>query len=447
VIRALPELKTIGLSGNKCTDDNAINKLFNWRIKLLMLLPELHQKWCSLRMLDEEEITVDEIVQAWKDSKQDTHESKNFRFQVLLLRQIPKDKDPHVLTELNFANSGLDNVDLSNYIQLNKLSLRNNAIKSLDDANFSALKELQGLDLRDNHLKDLDSVAVHLKDLPKMRLLFLEGNPCYPLEEKDPEIRRKFLSKMLHHVDIRLLPFTALNGKRVTINEKCSALKKNKTAENVEEIRLELAFKEKGVEANHTYLDLTGYGFYEINGLHLKTPKLTHLNLSNNNLKILDPTFFKSMPTLTYLDLSNNSLWSLKDIMEYIAPCTTLETLFLINSTKDKKQSSIPKDYAFKVCKILRFLMFVDGLKNPFGTIAQRKKMHKGITRMVLREAAAAQNANLNFSKDSEDIKQLAKSDNLSDMYKKEEYSSSSTTDWDSLYKPPNPKESGKDEN
>lgn len=82
LVRMLPQLTTLGLGNNKCTDSK------NWRHKLLVQLPELHQRYCALRKLDDEDITVEEIVEAWKATKDTTVESKNFRFHVMTFLKV-----------------------------------------------------------------------------------------------------------------------------------------------------------------------------------------------------------------------------------------------------------------------------------------------------------------------------------------------------------------------
>jgi len=81
----------------------------------------------------------------------------------------------------------------------------------------------------------------------------------------------------------------------------------------------------------------------------------------------LELEVFTKLP-LVYIDISNNTLPSFAHIMDAISNCKSLETLVMANSTKTKDTSN-PRDYAFKVCKQLRNVLTVDGLKNPFGTM------------------------------------------------------------------------------
>ena len=62
LVRALPKLESISISGNRFSDGSQKN----WRQKFLSLYSELSYKRCSLKILDEESITLEEIVAAWK---------------------------------------------------------------------------------------------------------------------------------------------------------------------------------------------------------------------------------------------------------------------------------------------------------------------------------------------------------------------------------------------
>jgi hypothetical protein len=59
-------------------------------VKLLSLLPELHQKHCALRKIDDTEIQVEEVVEAWKLSKDSSVDPKNFRFHVITYLKVKK---------------------------------------------------------------------------------------------------------------------------------------------------------------------------------------------------------------------------------------------------------------------------------------------------------------------------------------------------------------------
>eukprot|EP00027_Filamoeba_sp_ATCC50430_P016759 CAMPEP_0168569714 /NCGR_PEP_ID=MMETSP0413-20121227/16321_1 /TAXON_ID=136452 /ORGANISM="Filamoeba nolandi, Strain NC-AS-23-1" /LENGTH=833 /DNA_ID=CAMNT_0008602261 /DNA_START=610 /DNA_END=3111 /DNA_ORIENTATION=- len=387
VAKNLPNLATIGLSGNKFSENK------NWRVKFLSLMPELHQSHHTLRMIDETEISVDELVEAWKTFSKDSSQeaTKNFRFQVLLLTKIPPDVEASNIEELDFSNCGLGFVDMSPYTKLVKLSLKNNEFKSLDDCRLSNLTGLKGLDLSNNKLKDVEHTAMALRELKTLTILFLDNNPCFP--QNDNENRVKFLTKYLQYFDPATMPLKFLNGQKISVQEKCQALKKVKNFNaNIETVRLELVIKELNAKPGDTYLDLSNCEFASISGLHQHVPKLTHLNLSNNQLKNLESEVFSNLPNLCHLDLSNNNLQGLQQILNILQHCKQLDTLVLLNATKSK-ETALPREYAFKVCKALRQLTSVDGLKNPFGTIApnrNKKKISRIPTVMKLADGLVA---------------------------------------------------------
>eukprot|EP01114_Cavostelium_apophysatum_P010445 TRINITY_DN2416_c0_g1_i11.p1 TRINITY_DN2416_c0_g1~~TRINITY_DN2416_c0_g1_i11.p1 ORF type:complete len:2801 (+),score=908.52 TRINITY_DN2416_c0_g1_i11:43-8445(+) len=371
LVRSLTNLKTLGFGGNKCTEGK------NWRQKLLVQLPELHEKHQELKMIDESEITVEEIVQAWKSSSaSNKEESRNFRFQVLSLLKIPRSafNDPSGLEELDFSNSGLSHVDLSKYPNLLQLSLAKNQLKSLEGSHVQDLLELRALDLSENALKDIDEVCGSLQNLKSLKILLLNGNPCFSVNDSENRIR--FLSKMYQYFEPLNYPLKTLSGQKLTVQEKCAAMKRIKTyVQSVESIRLELAISELNAHPTDTYLDLSNFEFSSISGIHNKFSRLTQLNLSRNQIKNLEVETFRGLPHLTKLDLSNNAISGLKEILNALIHCKSLEILVLIHSTGNK-ETAIPREYAFKVCKELRSLSHVDGLKNPFGQGTVSKKKH-----------------------------------------------------------------------
>lgn len=77
---------------------------------------------------------------------------------------------------------------------------------------------LLALDLSNNKLKDLDEVVNVIRDLKKLRVLFLDNNPCYPSD--DPDIRVKLLAKLYVYFDPLDFPIKNLGGKKLTVIEK-----------------------------------------------------------------------------------------------------------------------------------------------------------------------------------------------------------------------------------
>jgi Leucine-rich repeat (LRR) protein len=80
MITVIPSLVSVGLKGNPLCEKQG------WRAKLLSLLPQLHEGYCELRLIDNEEITVLDIVKNWKGSS-DTQPDRT-RFQVIKLFKV-----------------------------------------------------------------------------------------------------------------------------------------------------------------------------------------------------------------------------------------------------------------------------------------------------------------------------------------------------------------------
>jgi Leucine-rich repeat (LRR) protein len=103
------------------------------RHRLLKKLPELHERHCALRVLDDIEIQAREIIEAWKSTvgRSGKECTQNFRFKVLLLRNLPQDGDMATVTTLDLSGCELDFADLSSFASLQRLNLACNNISSL----------------------------------------------------------------------------------------------------------------------------------------------------------------------------------------------------------------------------------------------------------------------------------------------------------------------------
>lgn len=341
----------------------------------MVLLPELHKRRSMFRMIDDDPISVDELIDAWKVVKGKDEDARHFRFHILMLTKIPL-SEPAMVQELDFSSCGLSTVDLSKYINLIKLSLANNNFTSLiKTVNFGSLEKLRGFDMSHNDVKDLDEIVALVRGIPNLQVLMTYGNPCF--ESGDPDtIRIDFLAKVFTFVQPQKLALVYLNGKRVTTREKCSALTKTKTIlskEAIEAIRLEMAIKEMNAKSDDTEIDLSNFDFVSLTMLNKRMPHLTTLNLSNNRLQSLEADVIKGLPNLTHLDISHNQISSLKEIVEVLKGCPNLESVVLLLSTQGK-ETAVVKDYAFDLFKKLKGLVTVDGMKNPFGTVANRRE-------------------------------------------------------------------------
>jgi len=222
----------------------------------------------------------------------------------------------------------------------------------------------------------------------------------------------------------------------------------------VEATRLQLCLLEKNAQPDHTIIDMSGCEFTTLIGLQDRLPKLPHLNLSNNLLKSLEMEVFKGLPFLNFLDISNNNLPNLQHITDVLNGLPSLEILVMVNATKSK-ETALPREYAFKVCKVLRNLLTVDGLKNPFGTLALRKpaqlkriptsmKLAETQPQPEISESAPGQNLLRYDEQEPRDRPQSTYMFDVASIYKDIQVGQAS---WDILYKPQAPSEAPAENN
>jgi Leucine-rich repeat (LRR) protein len=173
LVSNLPRLATLGVAGNPwATRDKS-----GYRHALLQLMPQLAERECALKVIDEERIGADEIIAASKASKLVTTDKHLVRFQVLMLTRVPSGYRPSDITELNLSKAQLDTVDLGACPLLVKLSLARNELKSLKSANLHRLVRLRALDVSHNQLKDVTEFAAVLALLPRLAVLLWVQNP------------------------------------------------------------------------------------------------------------------------------------------------------------------------------------------------------------------------------------------------------------------------------
>jgi len=157
---------------------NPITKSKTYRTKMLALLTRLRTIQCSLRVLDYE-ISVEERVRAWKKAGGSKDEIESFRSAIVLYQRIPKSIDKAQLKTLDLANANFSTIDLSPFLHLEVLLLKNNVLKSVTGTNLEALKYLRVLDLRNNKLTNMEEIPQMIENgnFPQLSSLGLEGNP------------------------------------------------------------------------------------------------------------------------------------------------------------------------------------------------------------------------------------------------------------------------------
>ena len=313
LVGALPRLATLGVAGNPWALSGAAKKAGH-RHALLQLLPQLAERPCALRVLDDERLAADEIVAAQRASKLASVEQANLRFQVLMLTRVPVGYRPADLTELNLGKAQLSTVDLSACPRLVKLSLAHNSLKSLKTSNLHRLHRLRALDISENALKDLAEFAALLAHLPRLALLLWAGNPIAgtpaalppsaapvnphakvrgahavlpvagTLTSTQRAARVALLAKLaarkagFNHaeaagaapvvvktregvvIDVAAVPLALIDGRRVGVAERAEAMRADKRFKkaHVEAARLDIALRRAGERrASVTVLDLS----------------------------------------------------------------------------------------------------------------------------------------------------------------------------------------------
>jgi len=239
IANCIPSLVSIGIGGNKCTSAK------NYRAKFLAQLPQLHESRCSLSIIDNDPITIEEICSAWKAPSSTSSREKFFH--VLLLRKIPDHVPFSEVRELDLSQCGLESMDLSNFTSLEKLSLRDNSFDASNlmstspssplslcicclpqlikrfpsGSQVTKLQRLSGLDLSCNNVCDFNTWVTVARSLPKLEHFLCDGNPSFPSNE--PLLRINLISKLPYMKQLGA-PLKFLNGFEISVSERVGSL-------------------------------------------------------------------------------------------------------------------------------------------------------------------------------------------------------------------------------
>jgi Leucine-rich repeat (LRR) protein len=196
LINKFPILEIIALR------ENPVMKNLSDRLALISFIPKLREATAMLRVIDTE-ISVDERVEAWKKNGGSKEEVELMRSKALYFLRTPADVIPSQLTGLDMSYGGLSHISLSDFLNLEFLSLKQNYIKSINDLEgIQLLNKLKMLDLRKNLLSKLEEIPPLLQKLPNLKSIGLKGNKF--CENKN--WRQKLLSQMpeLHETQTEL---------------------------------------------------------------------------------------------------------------------------------------------------------------------------------------------------------------------------------------------------
>ncbi|KAJ3431570.1 protein phosphatase 1 regulatory subunit sds22-related [Anaeramoeba flamelloides] len=382
LVKQLPNLVSIGLNKNqfniqsqkKKKNKNQKMKLI-YRQDFLNLLTFLINPVVPLKQLDGDSITLEElsivIKRQLSDKEWKKFDFEKYKFQINLNRRLPVNKKKEKFKEINLENCQLTTIQLSPYINLVKLSLRNNTLtdKNISADDFKSLKKLIGLDFRDNKIKKLQTFSEIVNALPKLKYFFIEGNPCYTSDKEQNRI--KFISS----TESIMKPGSKLeyfNGKPIELKTVCNAIttlrkqkKKNiaKLSLELEDTRLSLIIEKLEIDPNIKSIKLRNFDLQIIQRVSIFS-NIIELNLSNNSITTLEGQGLENLNKLRSLNICNNEITSYSNLINSLVEFRFVKYLYIQNATATSELQN-PNSYYADVCKILRGLSHVDNKSNP----------------------------------------------------------------------------------
>eukprot|EP00762_Andalucia_godoyi_P000547 ANDGO_05240.mRNA.1 Leucine-rich repeats and immunoglobulin-like domains protein sma-10 len=367
VTKYLPSLQALGVSGN-----NFKSKSF--REEVIRAIPALREVNCSIYLLDDDEITVDEMVSALNTGSKGLKikgDLEKFRFEATVFRRTSRSLAPAEVTALDLSDCKISYLDLKAFTGLKKLSLRNNRVRSkhLVQAGFRSLVHLEALDIGDNLVEDMRVCAEIADFLPKLNMIFINGNPGY-IQSGTKEIHRRvrFLARMSQTANVGA-PLRILNGRDISPHERCEAVRSLRSPLELEELRMRLIIEEKDlIFKSSENIDISQCRLQIITPL-MAFKQITVLDLSSNFLSTLQHQGLRFLPNLRVLSVEKNRLGSMEETMDELQQCHQLRILFL-NKAGPFFQS--PENYSQIVFERLRGLESLDDITNPMPLTKQQ---------------------------------------------------------------------------
>lgn len=234
----------------------------------------------------------------------------------------------------------VDELDFARLPRLRTLLLANNNLEYVSEMAFHNSTQLQVLDLSYNKLDRLGERT--FEGLVRLELLNLEGNLLNDLPETIFERAR---IQMLENINLaknlfEVAPLKSLQRQYFFVSSVDLSHNKLKDIPADDSImvnikNLDLSFNPLSPEAVTNVLgepktvrelNLAGTGITEV--ANLETPFLNYLNLSYNNISMLDEKVFERTTLLETLDLSNNEI---SDISNYSKIWDMLHNLQKLN--------------------------------------------------------------------------------------------------------------------
>jgi Leucine-rich repeat (LRR) protein len=385
LIRSNPLLESIGLKLANYKDNNFYRQNTNYRDLIIKNVPSLRNEYSRFWEIDEKEISIEEIENNWPDPPKLSSDEQSssiaqekeyaalFRFRCVIWRKyltITKLTKPlqeiQVIPSkvlcLDLRDQKLKTVNFKAFINLKKLSLRNNL---LSDQNFieSGLLsiKIEELDIQENQIKTLDVVSNFVDDCRSLRMFFFVNNPCSPLNRRKV-VRKQFLSILNNTTNPKWT--LILDGLEVSVTERCASVeKKINNTYVVETLRLELTLAEEGYTTGHENMIFLSHKKLSVTNKLEQFRKIAELDLSNNNIQELSIELFKSLKHLTKFDIRFNNLRDYEQCVTAIGHSGSLRVLYL---EKAGPAFTDPSTYTSDIFKAMRVVSSIDDIRNPY---------------------------------------------------------------------------------
>lgn len=228
------------------------------------------------------------------------------------------------LRELLLARNSLESLSemaFHNSTQLQILDLSDNKIDRLGDRTFEGLARLELLNLNNNSLSELPDTIFERSKVQMLENIILSRNNFEVAPLKSLQRQYFFVSFVdLSRNNLREIS----NEASIMVNIKKLDLSYNPLSE---EAVTNILNEPKTVRS----LNLAGTGIKQISSL--ETPFLKTLNLSNNDLTLINEKVFERATLLETLDLSNNQLRDLKALAKVWPKLSSLQNLDLSNNS------------------------------------------------------------------------------------------------------------------
>lgn len=341
LIDKLEKLEVLVLRGNPCQRNKKD------RIKILKSITRVKNLECGFRVLDTE-ITVAERIEAWSARGEIDKESKEqLKFMAAIRIRSPADMRPETVLGLDLSKLQLTMVDLSAYVNLKKLNLSQNKLKSLQKSGISCLKDLVVLDIRKNQLSSIDDLVQSLSKLKCLEYIGISGNLF-------SSTSRQLLLKKLpicRSIDCRLM---YIDDSAVSIGEILSCISDEFTGgKSVEKeskfrwdlsIRRHLTIKQIRNPNEISKISLSNCTLTYVQFSWL--PSLEVVNISNNNItnSYFEASGIETLINLRVLDISYNDLTSLECIASKLSNLPFFESIYIVGNKcfmEDSRRSRV----------------------------------------------------------------------------------------------------------